>query len=393
MCLKPHGFGSQISAQMHHFSDASELGYGTASYIRFLNKNGDVHCRLILAKSRVAPLKIATIPRMELTAAAVAVRVDAMLRRELQMPVIESRFWTDSTTVLSYIKSDTARFHTFVANRVDLIREASAPSQWGHVRTACNPADVCSRGTSVKAFLDSEKWIKGPKFLWRDESEWYEKDIGQFTLKNTDPELKCVLATEVKPVDPLSRAIERCSSWSKLKGPLPGSWWECKTCKCVLLFAREDYQKGRLPEGQKQHGNLSVQDMRRAEEALVRFVQKEHWPNDIASLHKKSSSLRRLDPVIKNKLLCVGGRLQRANIDVMSKHQVLLPRNSHVSRLILRDIHETNGHLGKNHILAKLRQQYWIVGTPSLIKQITSKCVVCRRYQPSVGQRRWQICL
>ncbi|XP_033103398.1 uncharacterized protein LOC117106155 [Anneissia japonica] len=269
------------------------------------------------------------------------------------------------------------------ANRVDLIREASAPSQWGHVRTACNPADVCSRGTSVKAFLDSEKWIKGPKFLWRDESKWYEKDIGQFTLKNTDPELKCVLATEVKPVDPLSRAIERCSSWSKLKRSIA---WIMVGMQNLQM--RVVVRKRRLPEGQKQHGNLSVQDMRRAEEALVRFVQKEHWPNDIASLHKKSSSLRRLNPVIKNKLLCVGGRLQRENIYVMSKHQVLLPRNSHVSRLILRDIHETNGHLGKNHILAKLRQQYWIVGAPSLIKQITSKCVVCRRYQPIVGQQK-----
>ncbi|XP_072014570.1 uncharacterized protein [Amphiura filiformis] len=112
-CLKPPGFEYPTTVQMHHFADASGVGYGTASYIRLINSSNEVHCQLLMAKSRVAPLKKVTIPRMELTAATVAIRVDAMLRRELQIPIDESIFWTDSTTVLRYINSESARFHTF----------------------------------------------------------------------------------------------------------------------------------------------------------------------------------------------------------------------------------------------------------------------------------------
>lgn len=69
----------------------------------------------MLGKSRVAPLKQMTIPRMELTAAVVAVNIDKMLKKEVQMELQESAYWTDSTTVLKYIENNTRRFKTFVA--------------------------------------------------------------------------------------------------------------------------------------------------------------------------------------------------------------------------------------------------------------------------------------
>jgi len=86
-----------------------------------------------MGKSRVAPLKLITIPRLELTAAVVAVKVDKMLQQELKIPLQQSIFWTDGTTVLRYIDSETARFKTFVANRIVLIREATKQSQWKYV--------------------------------------------------------------------------------------------------------------------------------------------------------------------------------------------------------------------------------------------------------------------
>ncbi len=155
-CLKPHGFENPSTVLMHHFADASGVGYGTASYIRLISDSGEIHCQLLMVKSRVAPLKKVTIPRMELTAATVAVKVDAMLRRELQLRIDESIFWTDSTTVLSYIKSEVACFHTFVANRVQVIREGSSPSQWRYVNTGQNPADhlysVCHKRMKASYF-------------------------------------------------------------------------------------------------------------------------------------------------------------------------------------------------------------------------------------------------
>lgn len=79
----------------------------------------------MLGKARVASLKQTTIPRLELAAAVLAVRVDKMVQKELQLKLEKSVFWTDSTTVLKYICSGTRRFHTFVANRVSVIREVT----------------------------------------------------------------------------------------------------------------------------------------------------------------------------------------------------------------------------------------------------------------------------
>lgn len=89
---------------LHHFADASTLGYGTVTYLRMETKH-DVHVSFLLRKARVAPLKQITIPRLELTAAVLAARVDKMLRAEIQFPLVDSVLWTDSTTVLKYIKA------------------------------------------------------------------------------------------------------------------------------------------------------------------------------------------------------------------------------------------------------------------------------------------------
>lgn len=128
-CVKPEGFGSMVSAQLHHFADASEHGYGTASYLRMQNMEERVYVAFLFGKSRVAPLKPVTIPRLELTAAVVAVRVDKMLQSELQLPLKKACFWTDSTSVLKYIKNEDRRFQTFVANRVTTIRDNSEVEQ------------------------------------------------------------------------------------------------------------------------------------------------------------------------------------------------------------------------------------------------------------------------
>ena len=105
-CFKPEDFGTVTSTQLHHFSDASTNGYGQCSYIRLENDKGKIHCSLVLGKARVAPLKMVTIPRLELTAAVVSVRVSEMLRQELQYEGVQEIFWMDSKVVLGYIKND-----------------------------------------------------------------------------------------------------------------------------------------------------------------------------------------------------------------------------------------------------------------------------------------------
>jgi len=86
--------------QLHHFSDASEVAYGSVSYLRTIYADSEIHCAIVYSKSRVAPIKTMTIPRKELAAAAVSVQVDKTLRRELDYQIEDSYFWTDSMVVL-----------------------------------------------------------------------------------------------------------------------------------------------------------------------------------------------------------------------------------------------------------------------------------------------------
>ena len=133
--VKPDDFGEIESAQLHHFSDASNYGYGTVSYLRLVSRTDNVHCTLLAGKSRVVPVKPITIPRAERTTATVSVRMNKIMRTELEIPIHDTVYWTDSMTVLKYLANETTRFHTFVANRVNQIREGSEPSQWRYVDT------------------------------------------------------------------------------------------------------------------------------------------------------------------------------------------------------------------------------------------------------------------
>lgn len=117
-CYYPWDFGKAVRIELHHFSDASSIGYGACSYLRYKNDENRVHCSLIMAKARVAPSKVTSIPHLELSAAVTAVRLSVLLKSELHIETDEEFFWTDSQVVLSYINNEARRFHVFVANQV-----------------------------------------------------------------------------------------------------------------------------------------------------------------------------------------------------------------------------------------------------------------------------------
>ncbi|XP_016522029.1 uncharacterized protein LOC107834739 [Poecilia formosa] len=148
-CIKPVGFGAIKHAQLHNFSDASETGYGTVVYIWMINYESTIHVAFLMGKARVTPQKVITIPRLELSAAVLAVKVDAMVKAELNIHLEKLMFWTDSTSVLKYINNEDGCFQTFVANRIATIRNLSEPTEWNHVGTKENSADYVSRGRKV----------------------------------------------------------------------------------------------------------------------------------------------------------------------------------------------------------------------------------------------------
>ena len=164
-CYKNPAHVDVKDIQLHHFADASDKGYGVASYLCFADMNRKVHCALIMGKSQVKPKKPITIPRAELVTAVVAVKQHLQILEELEYQVHRTFFWTDSMVVRQYLSNEVTRYQVFVANRVQFIRDHTDVKQWCYVPTKDNPADHASRGFSASEFRKVDHWLKGSWFL------------------------------------------------------------------------------------------------------------------------------------------------------------------------------------------------------------------------------------
>ncbi|RLU19666.1 hypothetical protein DMN91_008223 [Ooceraea biroi] len=138
---------SVLDVEIHGFADASQLAMATVVYLRVLRDLDDIHVRLVCSKTRVAPPKHVTIPRLELCAAVLLVRLVTQVRKTLRFEEASTHLWTDSTVALLWIRSHPSRWKNYVRNRVSKIQELSN-SRWHHVPGDQNPADIVSRGTT-----------------------------------------------------------------------------------------------------------------------------------------------------------------------------------------------------------------------------------------------------
>ena len=388
-CVKPPDFGEIITSQIHHFCDASQSAYGAVSYLRLVNSSGQIHCSFLIGKSRLAPLKQMTIPRLELAAATLSVGLNKMLKKELEMTIDNITFWTDSMTVIRYIQNESKRFHTFVANRVSFIREDSNPSQWKYINTKLNPADDASRGVSAESFIQEDRWIKGPAFLTRPESEWVIHPLCTEELSDADPEIKresLSFALQVSNAcTSFSFIVERFSSWYKLLKFIA----LCLRCQRRFVEKRNSRQQAHSFPKEL----LMLPDLERAEREIIKFNQRIAFAEEIDALQngrsvKKSSVLVKLDPILAQGLLRVGGRLGRAALPEDSKHQIIIPRNSHLARLIVHHFHEKSAHSGREYVLSLLRERFWLIRANSVVRSVLSSCFACKRRHAPPGVQK-----
>lgn len=376
-CMKPTF--KILRTELHHFSDASGLGYGAVSYLRFVGEKS-IHCSFVFAKSRCAPLKTVTIPRLELTAATLLIRLDSMIKRELEIPIDKTYFWTDSTTVLRYIRNESRRFHVFVANRVQTIHSGSNPDQWLYVDTKSNPSDLASRGVEVRDLLNESQWISGPSFLWKEESHWPTQILNTEKLNPEDVEVKACTSKPTSndlPEDSIDQLIEKTSSWRKLVRVV--AW---------ILRARAKFMKIQIHPG-----CLTVDEIENSKNVIISHIQNKKYGEDIRKLKigmplGKKSEVRSLDPFLESGLLRVGGRLQNAQISFGTKFPALIPKESAVARLLIRETHQAIGHLGRESVLANLRNEFWIVNANSLVRKELKSCLQCRKRQARTMEQK-----
>lgn len=276
-CFKPKDFGLVCNIQLRHFCDASEQGYGVLSCICLVDDVGSIDYGLVMSKSHVAPLKAITIPRMELTAVAVSVKLHKFLEEQLKLPVHRAVFWIDSTIVLQYIRNEARRFQMCMANRLSIIHDASSLSQWHHVDSQSNPADYASRGFSITETHKLQSWLSGPALLYKEEREWPKQPAQIPDLSEEDCELKQrklqVHGTVQK--DCLQSLLSHFSSLYKLQ--ISDAW----------LLSFKEYlraRSGRVSSERPKKGNLTVGEITKATEEIVKVIQCQEFPNELAML-------------------------------------------------------------------------------------------------------------
>ena len=371
-----------VKFQLHAFADASEVGYGVAIYVRSEYPDNSIHCSLLIGKSRVSPLKKITIPKLELTAATLAARMTHTVSKELDYQIEGKYFWTDSTAVLQSIANETTCYNTFVANRLNVIHEATSVKEWNYVESKLNPSDFASRG--LYANCDESKltrWFQGPMFLSRPMKDW--PDSHRFVSNSIHEEkewlkkeVHSVQSTVVEEESIISKLIEKYSSWTKLKRVVG-----------KIILAIKKFRK------QEVENDLSKEILDEAEKLIVQNEQRKYYDKEIKAINQgnirdKRSPLYKLDPIIKDDIIRVGGRLNRASISFEEKHPIILSKKSRVSELIVVHAHVKVGHQGKNAMMSYLQENFWITNVAQIIKSVTSKCVVCRKYRAQVMEQK-----
>jgi len=164
-CFKG-GVENAADVELICFSDASQIGYGHCSYVRAVDNKGNVTVSLAMAKSRIAPSKVKTIPRLELQAAVLSTEVSSCLNKEMNA-IKRTCYFTDSQIVLAYLQNQSKRFHVYVANRVSRIQESTDVTHWHYVPSAQNPADHASRGLFPRDLMTSN-WFCGTRIFKTD---------------------------------------------------------------------------------------------------------------------------------------------------------------------------------------------------------------------------------
>ena len=368
-CMLPAEFATS-TIQLHLFCDALQEAYSCVCYLRAVNADGKIHCVFVMAKSRLAPMRAMTIPRLELQAAVLAVKLEAKLKQELRLELENSVFWTDSTTVLKYIRNTNKRFQTFVANRLTVIHDATQDNQWRYVDSKSNPADDVSRGLSPQQMLSRTRWIHGPDFLLKDDYSWpvCPDSVSSELVNDCEVKGSCAV-TEVQQDDIMEKFLERYSSWFRLKKAV--AWLR----RFVQFVAKKEVSK--TP--------LQVSELQEAEVVIVKLVQKQSYRQELRDLtHKKvvskHSSIYSLEPTKDDDgVLRVGGRLVHSSIATDAKHPMILPRDHHVSELIVRHTHvHLAGHSGREFVLSVLRQRFWIPKVRPVINRVQRMCVLCK---------------
>lgn len=363
----------------HHlvgFCDASAKGYSAVVYLRSVGADNKVKISLLRAKSRVAPLKTLSIPRLELCGALLLSRVMKSVIEDLpNLNPLNINLFSDASVVIAWINKSPHLMKTFVANRVTEITQLFPPTHWSHVSTNLNPADISTRDCAPLDFLANTLWWQGPNFLTQPPSEWPS------TIPLVDdetPELKPLksLVTVAKDTPHFIQMFENFSSWTRLTR--------------VMAYMLRFINNSGLKEENKENalcGPLSVKELQKSTNLILSITQHHYFPFIFNSKLKSPNSITALSPYVDNVgLIRVGGRLKHSGLSDSAKHPLLLPKNCHLAVLICDYFHKISLHSGPRTTQGLIQRQYWILSVRNLVRKRVHACLTCHKFRAPVIQ-------
>nr|XP_055029189.1 uncharacterized protein LOC129418268 [Misgurnus anguillicaudatus] len=354
------------------FSDASSTAIAAVAYLRVVNEQGQHLTGFVMGKAKLAPKPAHTIPRLELCAAVLAVEIAELICQEIDLKLHDVKYYTDSKIVLGYIYNTSRRFYVYVSNRVCRIRKSSVPTQWHHVSSENNSADIATRPIAA-LLLPQTYWFTGPPFLTEELpqcSTTADTDVFELIEPEHDSEIRPevnIYATKAI-IEPLgSHRFERFSTWKHLIRGM---------AKLITLARNKSKASDQNTTNPQTQAKLTV----------ISSVQQYSFKEDLKKLQKgerlpKTSPLWTLNPFIDPEgLLRVGGRTSLANLPYDEKHPLILPKKHHVSTLLVRHYHQSVAHQGRHLTEGALRSAgVWVIGGRKLVSSVIYQCVTCRR--------------
>lgn len=360
-CMKGKDFDDESTMQIHVFNDASQFAYATEAFLRMETK-GNVSVQLIQAKTRIAPIKKMTIPRLELMACLLGIRLMSSLK-DTCLAEAPCYYWTDSTTALAWI-SRNDEWGTFVGNRVREIVGSSNSQQWFHVPGIQNPADLPSRGCSPKELLES-KWWEGPDWLKLPQNQWpnekFETDEEKVNKEKKKASVISTSNTVTVTNDPwFAQRPSHMLNLSVL------AWIQRFKNNCLAQIRKLD----------RQVGSLTIHEVRSAEIIMVKLVQLQVFPKDAEFIEGL-----RVQRHPDHQLYFVQTKIMNRQDVGRFKQPWLLPHSHPVVDKIIEEEHKQSGHAGAQFLIARLRERYWIIRNRKAVQRVIRKCVICKRYQ------------
>lgn len=356
------------STELHGFCDASNSAYAAVVYLRVIDLEGNIHVSLVTAKTRVAPIKQISVPRLELSGAVLLAKLLREVSEVLDVPNERMHAWTDSEIVLAWLSSHPSRWKTFIGNRTSEILTITGRHQWAHVQSQQNPADCASRGIPPAELIFHHLWKNGPVWL-------KEEKITYTNPKNLETKLE-------------ERKIETYLAGATLNVENEDDRLWSKYSSLTKLLRVVAYCRRILKSKHKPHTYLLKSEINEALVIMLKKCQRQSFEGEIHATKtgtlQRKSQLTSLNPQIDEAgILRVGGRLEFADITFDQKHPILLPKSSWLTTLIIQDAHVRTLHGGVPLMINFLRSKYWIFGMRNLVKGCIRKCITCVRHASS----------